>query len=181
MNAIELMMSEHENIKRMLGVVRKYSYKVLKNEDVDIDDFYKMIDFIRNYADKHHHSKEEEILFKKMIKELPHTESPILGMYSEHDLGRLYIGNLEESLKKVKDGDLDSKVDIIGSAMAYADLLSRHIHKEDSAIYKFAEKQLSENALKEIEESCREVEDRGFENKIQDKYLKIIETLEKMI
>lgn len=175
------MMKEHEDIKRVLSVVRKLCINIIDTKEVNYEAFDMSIDFIRNYADKHHHSKEEEILFKKMIKELPHTESPILGMYSEHDLGRLYIGNLEESLKKVKDGDLDSKVDIIGSAMAYADLLSRHIHKEDSAIYKFAEKQLSENALKEIEERCREVEDRGIENKIQDKYLKIIETLEKMV
>lgn len=175
------MMKEHEDIKRVLSAVRKLCINILDTKDVNYEAFDMAIDFIRNYADKHHHSKEEEILFKKMIKELPHTESPILGMYSEHDLGRLYIGNLEESLKRVKEGDLDSKVDIIGSAMAYADLLTRHIHKEDSAIYKFAEKQLSESALKEIEERCSEVENSACENKVQDKYIKIIETLEQMI
>ena len=175
------MMKEHEDIKRVLSVVRKLCINILNTKEVNYEAFDMAIDFIRNYADKHHHSKEEEILFKRMTQELPHTEGPILGMYSEHDLGRLYIGNLEESLKRVKDGDLDSKVDIIGSAMAYADLLSRHIQKEDSAIYKFAERQLSESALKEIEERCSEVENNACVNKLQDKYLKIVEKLEQMV
>lgn len=30
MNSIELMMNEHKNIKRMLVVIRKYCFKVLK-------------------------------------------------------------------------------------------------------------------------------------------------------
>ncbi len=75
MNAIDLMVEEHKLIKRMLAVTRKFSIKVLNNEEVDYNDFNKVIDFVRNFADKHHHSKEEVILFKKMGEVLGETNS----------------------------------------------------------------------------------------------------------
>ncbi len=34
MNSIELMVNEHKNIKRMLAVIRKYCFKVLKKSTV---------------------------------------------------------------------------------------------------------------------------------------------------
>ncbi|MGI5998692.1 MAG: hemerythrin domain-containing protein, partial [Lutispora sp.] len=70
MNSINIMMMEHQNILKMLEVTRKYCLKVLKNEAVAYEDFYKIIDFVRNYADKHHHGKEEIMLFNRMTEEL---------------------------------------------------------------------------------------------------------------
>ena len=59
MKSIEIMIKEHENVIRMVEVIRKYCYKVLKDERIDYKDFFKIIDFIRNYTDAHHHAKEE--------------------------------------------------------------------------------------------------------------------------
>lgn len=183
MSAISIMVEEHKNIKRVLKVIRKYCIKILNNEEVDYNNFYKIIDFVRNYADKHHHNKEEEILFKKMEEELGGLvgKGPIQGMLSEHDLGRLYMGNLEKAVKSVLDGDGDSRVDVIGNSMAYHDLLNRHIDKEDSVLYKFAENRLSEESLKDVDEKCKVVEIEAKGRNIQDKYINLIEELEKSI
>ena len=59
MDSVKLMMEEHQNILRMLEVVRNACYGIYKGEDICYEDFAKMIDFIRNYADNHHHGKEE--------------------------------------------------------------------------------------------------------------------------
>jgi len=40
MNCIELMIEEHNNTKRMLAVIRKYCYKILKDEKVQYEDFF---------------------------------------------------------------------------------------------------------------------------------------------
>ena len=37
----------------------------MTNSEYDIDDFPRIIDFVRTYADKHHHGKEEDILFRR--------------------------------------------------------------------------------------------------------------------
>ncbi|MBU3184674.1 hemerythrin domain-containing protein [Clostridium estertheticum] len=183
MNAIDLMIEEHKLIKRMLAVTRKISIKVLNNEEVDYNDFNKVIDFVRNFADKHHHNKEEVILFKKMGDVLGEriANGPIMGMLVEHDLGRLFIGNLETALIKFKGGDNDSRVDIIANAIGYTDLLYRHIEKEDTTIYTFAQRKLKKEQLNEIDLACLEVEKEAKKNNLQDTYITLLKELESKI
>ncbi|QBD87476.1 hemerythrin domain-containing protein [Clostridium tetani] len=181
MRAIDLMMEEHKNIKRMLKVVRAYSYKVLKGEEVDYNDFYKMIDFIRNYADKHHHCKEEDVLFQIIDRQFNMKNGPIMGMLIEHDQGRLFIQNLETALKEFENGNEESKLDIIANAVSYADLLNRHIDKEDSTIYMFANRSLSEENKEELNNISSELEAKAKESGTQDKYLNMLKELEAKI
>jgi hemerythrin-like domain-containing protein len=182
MNAIELMVEEHKLIKRMLAVVRGFSIKILNNDDVDYNDFNKVIDFVRNYADRHHHSKEEEILFKKMSEVLGEriAKGPIMGMFAEHDLGRLFMSNLEAAVEKFQAGDSDSRVDIIANAIAYTDLLNRHIDKEDTSIYTFAQKSLSKEQLEEIDVASYEVETAASKTGLQNKYIELLNELERL-
>ncbi|MBB6216753.1 hemerythrin-like domain-containing protein [Anaerosolibacter carboniphilus] len=183
MNAIELMIEEHKHIKRILKVTRHFCIQIVNGAPVDDAAFRKVIDFVRNYADKHHHSKEEDILFKKMSTELGEAveKGPIMGMFAEHDLGRLFISNLEQALDQVKQGNQDARVDVIANAIAYTDLLHRHIDKEDHAIYTFAQKRLSKEALEDIERQCKAVETSAQERKTQEYYLGLIHELEEQI
>ena len=183
MNAIELMVHEHTYIKRVLKVTRKVSLDILNGEEVDYKIFYKVIDFVRNYADKHHHSKEEDILFKRMAEDLVDKigTGPIQGMFVEHDQGRLFILNLENAVNKVLEGDQDARLDVIGNAIAYTDLLNRHIDKEDNVLYVFGQNQLSEEALADVELKCNEVETEATKNKLQVKYITIVEELEALV
>lgn len=179
MDAIDIMKEEHQNIKRGLAVIRKMCLSVLESGQVDYEDFYKIIDFIRNYADKHHHNKEESILFKKMEEVIGEmVKAPLSGMLVEHDLGRLFTSNLEAALQRTKDGDKDSRVDIIANAIGYADLLNRHIDKEDRAIYSFAKRALSPEILEEVNEKAKEAEQIGEQQSTQDTYLKTLKELE---
>ena len=180
MDAINLMMEEHIVIKRGLSILRKMCIAILNGEQVDYEDFHKIIDFVRNYADKHHHSKEEEILFKKMATELGEksVQGPLSGMYIEHDLGRLFIKTLEESVVRVEKGELDSRIDVIANSIGYADLLNRHIDKEDKVIYTFAKRALSKVALDDLNEKCDMIENIAKEKQLQEKYAHAILDLE---
>jgi len=171
MNAIDLMMEEHKYIKRMLTVVRKATYKSLEEKNVSYEDFYKMIDFIRNYADAHHHKKEEVILFNKMVEEFGY------GMLVEHDLGRLYITGLSEALENLKSGNKEAILDVIANAISYTHLLERHIDKEDNVIYKFATRELKQEIIEKVNAECVEFEDANTE--VMKKYTSILEELEK--
>ncbi|OEF99948.1 hemerythrin [Vulcanibacillus modesticaldus] len=179
MESVKVMVDEHQNILRMLKVIRTACFKVYQHEKFDYDKFYDMIDFVRNYADKHHHSKEEEILFKEMEKQIPRAKEPIQGMFIDHDSGRHYIRNLESALEKVKNGDDEAHIDIISNALAYVELLTRHIDKEDNVIYKFAEKHLNDPAKDLVEKACEKIEDEANDKGIQEKYLNLLVELEK--
>ena len=177
MDAIELMMEEHNNIKVMLKIVRKACYSILEGEEVNYDDFNKIISFIRNYADSHHHKKEEIMLFNRMVDEIGETAEKVVkyGMLVEHDLGRLYVTSLSEALEKFKSGNNEAKLDIIANAVSYTNLLERHIHKEDNIIYKFAQRELKEDTINLINNECNEFEDKFYN--IKEENLSILEEL----
>ncbi|HEY9062960.1 MAG TPA: hemerythrin domain-containing protein [Pseudobacteroides sp.] len=180
MNCIELMVDEHKYIKRMLSVIRKHCNKILNGENVRYEDFFKVIDFVRNYADKHHHGKEEALLFERMTEELgPAADKLVrLGMNVEHDLGRLHISELEAAVKRVLEGDSEARLDVIANAISYTHLLNRHIDKEDGVVYKYARNNLSKETMERLENECKVFEQKAREEKIQEKYIGLLGELE---
>ncbi len=180
MDAIQLMIDEHVNIKRMLDVVRNASFKVMNGTEISYDDFADMIDFIRNYADNHHHGKEEKMLFNRMIEEIGSVGEKLVkyGMLIEHDLGRLFIQDLEIALDKVKGGDEFAKIDVIANAVGYTNLLTRHIDKEDTVVYQFAKKQLCLDTINIINSECETFEEDAKNKGTEQKYIQLLERLE---
>lgn len=180
MNSIELMVKEHENISRMLIVVRKACYGILKGDEINYDDFYKIIEFIKKYADDHHHGKEEKFLFKKMQSNLGRIGENLIthGMLVEHDYGRMHMSELIDALNRVKSGDEESKLDVISYAVGYTNLLTRHIEKENVAVYKYGENNLSKEIIDEINRETANFEKEAEEKGIQKYYLDILTNLE---
>lgn len=183
MDCIGLMMEEHGYIKRMLAVIRRYCYKILKNEDVRYEDFFSLIDFVRSYADRHHHGKEETLLFNRMLDELgPIAEKLIRhGMLVEHDLGRMYMQELETAVNKAMAGDDESRLDVIANAISYTHLLTRHIDKEDEVVYKFAKTRLSKETMEAVERDCSQFEQDGENRSRRKKYLEMLAEFEARI
>ncbi len=180
MKAIQVLMEEHKYILRMLKVVRGLCLQTFKTKEVYYEGFHNAIDFIRNYADKFHHGKEEDILFEVMSAELGPAikQGPIFGMLAEHDLGRLFIKTLEEALFAAEKGNEEAKVDIIANAICYTDLLYRHIDKEDNAIFTFADEKLTQQALDEMEESFEKAKGPLKSEETERKYVALLEKLE---
>ncbi len=180
MNSIQLMVEEHKYIKRMLKVVRSACNRILQGEEPCFEDFNKMIDFIRNYADKHHHGKEEQFLFQEMVNHLGRIGTNLVthGMLVEHEWGRLLISELDAALVRVKSGDAQSKLDVIANAVGYANHLARHIAKEDEVVYTYAEKQLSRELLERVDQLTQTFEEEANLQGVQNNYIKLLEELE---
>lgn len=179
MKAIEIMNEEHKYILRMLNVVRKVCFRIMNGEEIIYEDFNKIIDFIQNYADNHHHKKEEKVLFTKMVEHIGETAEKAVnqGMLVEHDLGRLYVRDLINAFEKMKSGDEEAKLDVIANAISYTHLLIRHIDKEDRVIYKFAERNLNDEIKEFINVECEKFEISN--EKVKNRYILILEDLEK--
>jgi hemerythrin-like domain-containing protein len=173
-------MEEHQYILRMLTVIRKACYEILQGKDINYDDFEQMIDFIRSYADAHHHGKEEKLLFNEMTEHLGPIGNKLIthGMLVEHDFGRLFIRELKDSLDRVKAGDDESRLDIIANAIGYTQLLHRHIEKEDTVVYTFAKRQLSEDILTKVNQETIEFEKAARSQGTQNYYQEMVEALE---
>jgi len=179
--SVEIMMDEHQNILRMLKVVRKICLGVMKGDEINYNDFDKAIDFIRSYADSHHHGKEERYLFKEMQNHLGKIGDNLIthGMLIEHDYGRFYMQELRDALKKVEEGDEESRLDIIANAVCYTRLLERHIKKEDELVYTYGMKHLPAEVLAKVDQMSESFEEEAMTAGTQEKYITILNELEK--
>lgn len=181
MLGIEVLVEEHENIKRMAKVMRIASLKVMEGEELVTKDFYTMLQFVRNYADKHHHGKEEKVLFEFMKQELGKVAQTLIthGMLVEHDLGRFHMMKLEEALKEYEDKQSsEAKLDIIVNTTAYTDLINRHIDKENEVVFTFGEKNLSKESKDAVDRQTKEFEESANKEGIQNHYLEQLKKLE---
>lgn len=181
MNSIEIMVEEHKYIKRMIKVIRQVSLEIMDKKEVDYNDFDLIIAFVRKYADQHHHGKEEKFLFDQMKNHLGPAADKLItnGMLVEHDLGRLYMSDASEALAKVKEGNEESKLDLIANVMAYGYLLTRHIGKEDTIVYTFAEKHLAEEIMNKVNDDSKKFEEEAKAKGTQKYYIDLLEKLEK--
>ncbi len=166
MDAIELLMEEHQNILALTRVMETMCRRIAGGEEPVPADFHTAIRLIREYADKLHHGKEEEILFKSMTDTLGEPAKQLVnhGMMVEHDLARLYVKNMEEATRRYEqEASLEAKTAMGGYAFAYLELLRRHIDKEDVVAYTFARRALSQEEQKKVQ--------NAFDQKIADSAL----------
>lgn len=181
MYTIDLLMEEHKNIIKFARIVRNIALRTMKTQIVNVNDYYKIIDFVRNYADEHHHKKEEKVLFSEMEK-LSETALKIIrnGMFVEHDMGRLFIMELEKALKRyeIKKSD-DDIIDIISNSVAYTGLIERHAKKEDDVVYVFGIKNLSEESRTYIDRETDKIEKEATQKGIQKKYIDLLNELDR--
>ena len=163
--AIQILIDEHKNI---LKVIQALAEKC--NEDFDKEFFVKSIDFIKNYADKFHHAKEEDILFKELCKDTVEMHcNPTQQMLHEHDIGRNFVKGMEEGLAN------NDEVKVKENARGYAQLLQEHIFKEDQILYPMANEALSLEVKKEILEKSKQVR---LDFPDVEKYLEFVKSLE---
>lgn len=179
MKSTDVLRNEHIYIKKVLAGIRKQCIGIVNGNKVDFQLFADIIDFVRNFADKYHHQKEENHLFNIMSDQLAKEigTGPILGMLSEHDFGRAFIYELEQALKRHQEGDMDARVDIVGNAIAYEQMLLKHIDKEDNAIFSLAERRLDQDILSKLEKDFEDIERMQENERIRNKYIEFANSL----
>jgi hemerythrin-like domain-containing protein len=94
-----------------------------------------LLGFFRHFADEHHQTKEETILFPSLrVAGAEKSITPMRQMVFEHEQERSLIQALEDALRTKNHADFA----YFGHRMA--DVLSNHIYKEDNILFQLAHK-----------------------------------------
>jgi len=137
----QALVSEHRLILRMIALLERNAPRTAAGSYSNWKFYLDGVDFIRNYADRFHHAKEEDVLFEALIKNgMPREHSPIAAMLMEHDQGRAFVKAMETATLEALDGQEGVERIIADNALAYAALLREHIEKEDDILYPLAER-----------------------------------------
>jgi len=157
--ATEQLKEEHEAIKLLLRILEKVSQKIEAKEEIDSKHLEMMLEFIRLFADKCHHGKEEDVLFLALEKAgIPKEGGPIAVMLMEHDEGRGYVRGMVESIEHYRKGDRAALAKFVPNARGYARLLTQHIDKENNVLYVMVEMHIPPNRQKELLKGFEKIE-----------------------
>ena len=169
----QVLTDEHQNILKVISAIKKECQAIESGQSIDNDFFTTAIDFIRNYADKFHHAKEEDILFKAMCDDSVTLHcNPIDQMLHEHDLGRDFVKNLEIGLEE------NNRDKVLANARGYAYLLEDHIFKEDNILYPLASDVLSPAIQNQLATEFLTAEKEKFQSGAKEKYLSVVRSFE---
>lgn len=177
MKPIGPLMREHRLIERMVALLNEELRQLTEKNRIDVEFLAVAIDFIRTYADRTHHGKEEDILFRELAgKPLSSEHEKIMNeLIEEHMFGRRMTGNLVDARASYMTGNTESLKRIMTLIRELVDFYPRHIEKEDKHFFypclEYLDKQEQDNMLQEF---------RDFDSLlIHEKYTDLVEKAEK--
>jgi len=171
MTPTELLMHEHQIILMVLGAAERKAQQIQGEGAAGVPEVDQMLDFFRNFADRCHHAKEEDLLFVKMEERgVPAEGGPIGVMLREHDEGRRRLRAVAEALPGAAGQDPVALAIVSENLEAYTHLLRAHIGKEDKVLYPMADKLFTPQDQQELSEAFDRVEAEEMGAGVHEKY-----------
>jgi hemerythrin-like domain-containing protein len=169
-DALETLLDEHRTIGMTIGLL-KDSVKGLQSGKAPSPEFFEEIfDVLRNFVDRCHHGKEEEVLFPLVRKRDAEEAGIVSLLLEEHEKGRAFVRAMKDAVSK------NDRAGIIKNANGYTALLLQHIRRENM-IFPTWINPLEDETKKEISERFDEIEAEAIGPGKHQEYLQTIERL----
>ena len=159
MNPITELKHEHEAVRIALAILSVMADTATSEARLDDEAAYELLEFLRIFVDRCHHSKEEKLLFPALEEVgIGRDGGPIGVMLAEHRLGREAIAGMGAALMAYREGDSAAALVFAAHAAAYIELLDRHIDKENNILFVLAERHLPGDVLANLAEDFARLE-----------------------
>lgn len=172
MDAMDILRSEHALIRQFLDNLGFAAEKLERGERPPKEFFEKAVDFSRHFVDKHHHFKEEHVMFTWLAqKKRGDFDGPIDALRFQHERGRSHVTEIADALSGYAEGREDKTTALLENVAAYIAVLRQHIHREDHVFYPMVREELSESEGKEMVDSFHEADQKsgqGYYDKYRD-------------
>ena len=180
MQPIKDLKMEHDAVQMTLKILDKICQGIEKSgEIIDLQHLGELLEFFKVFVDKCHHGKEEELLFPALENVGVSREGgPIGALLHEHQQGREYVQNMNETLSQYTKGNRKAVAEFVKTAKGYISLLNQHIDKENSVLFPLAEKHLSEQAQAKLWEGFEMIETQKIGVGKHDEFHKMLDKLE---
>ena len=170
------LMIEHRLIERMIALLGTEAARVLGGAAPDPGLLDAAVDFIRAYADRCHHGKEEDILFRELAgKSLSTPDMDLMNeLTREHVWARARVAELVAAAGALRSGD-GAAAGAAGRVLAdLAGFYPAHIRKEDRQFFP-----ASMGYFTDAEKRAMLAEMAEFDRKlIHEHYRRVVEQLE---
>ena len=157
--AVEMLEAEHRVIQKMVAGMSVLAEQLEGGERVDVSLLESIVVFLRTFADRLHHGKEESFLFPALIRRgVPSQGCPIGGLTMEHQKGRVMVGELADAIRGYAAGEPPARENLVKSLRALVAFYPNHIWKEDYLLFPLAGKVLTPEDQQELRDKFETVE-----------------------
>lgn len=137
MEPVGPLMHEHRDIERVIVLLQQENGYIASGKEPDTRRIDELCSIMREFADRCHHGKEEDILFRELQKkDLSEEHRRILDeLTSEHVLAREMVQALLAAKEEFQRGNHRAIVAIQAQLEKIAGLYPEHIAKEDKKFF----------------------------------------------
>lgn len=131
------LMIEHRLIERMIAVLKSELEIIASAKNPNLVLVDSAVDFMRTYADRTHHGKEEDILFTELgRKRVAEPYKTIMDdLVKEHIFARKETAALVEAKERHLKGDIGALSEMAAHMRTLIDFYPKHIVKEDDGFF----------------------------------------------
>ena len=137
---MKMLVEEHRRILRFVALIPELAAELDVESGEGRGRILDAVDFIRSYADRFHHAKEEELLFACFDEEL----DILKAMHEDHRRGRACVQGVLDALGR-RDAEGVSR-----NLAEYGEILTEHIRKEDEILYPWMDRNLTTRQVGEL-------------------------------
>lgn len=174
---IQDLVAEHGGITLMLKVMGQMAVRIRKGEKIDSLHLKRMLEFLKSFADKCHHGKEEGYLFP-VVTEDRTKYGEIQQFLGEHQSGRDLIRGIGEAINTYNPGNAEA-FHLVTNIENYIQLLTGHIAREN-VLFSELEKSLPDKTQKKMTEEFEKLEREVIGEGKHEEYHRWLEEFEKI-
>jgi len=146
------LMIEHRLIERMIRLLDAHGKRICAGSPPDLSFLSDAVDFIRTYADRCHHGKEEDILFRDLGRKalVPADAAAMSGLTKDHVWARDRVKELVDAAATWRSGATDAAGRIGKALEELASFYPEHIRREDREFFPISMKYFSGDEQKRM-------------------------------
>jgi hemerythrin-like domain-containing protein len=177
----EMLEEEHKVIQKVVSTIAVLTEELENGRDADAETLRNIVEFMRTFADKCHHGKEEAHLFTLLEKKgVPARGCPIAVLVAEHQRGRMLVTGLATAIETYRKEGASARKTLLDNLRGLMDLYPNHIWKEEYLLFPMTNKILDSQEQRELQEKFEMVE-KDIGEDVHHRFEELAEKLEKKI
>jgi DUF438 domain-containing protein len=175
----DFLVAEHEMIERAMAVLKNNLEKIDEAVKAPLQ-MQRAIDFLLEFGDKVHNTKEEEFLFPLMgQKGLPVQGGPIGVMLMEHDAERNLLQRMIAELPNLAEAATTKRQKFAAEGFEYLTIRAEHIWKENDVLYPMGRKLFSDEDNTSLLNAFKTLDQQTYGDAARGHYAQMLAEVEK--
>jgi hemerythrin-like domain-containing protein len=168
-SVIQILLEEHRNIRRLLGMLDHQAGLLERDADPDYDLLQGIANYFCSYPDRCHHPKEDAV-FRQLQNKHPAEATRVGDLAREHREAHARVSRFRENIQAIFRDEILPRETVVRAARSFVDAEREHMKMEEEVFFPIAISALDEADWRTIESSLRLVQDPLFGDLVEEEF-----------